>query len=497
VRNSQHIFGFFFAIAGMKYFPTMVRLALVLLLLPVAMHAQLFLPRKAQALGHFLDGFVGVPEGYHGIGHGHWVRTIPSDSVLIYTRPEEVVDLPSYWMASNEVTNAEYREFTLWVRDSVVRDFLYRSGIREYGIPCDELSQSWACFKGYRINWQTELDIYRDDIYELVVPHFYQDVFFYRNVFFDADCLEYRYQSENGMERVERIAPDSTCWTREEWFGISLEQSYFNHSAYAERPVVGVTLSQAMAYAHWRTQWANSTLKEMKRSKIKSIRFRVPTESEWEAAAVWMPGRHQHRMKGRSRDYPGESPEYYLLQANLGDITDEQGFLVRESEDDGEYLPADVGSYPPSALGLYDMMGNVAEWTVSELMQDHFDLREDHLDYPAVVAGLALPDSALTSTEDAWQWIGTHFPKAVEDAKSRTWKYDLIQASVALAVRDAGLVRALRANSIERLYIAKGGHYQSTFVQAEPFVRWPVPASTQTSRIGFRLVCDIQKVEAK
>ncbi|MBT8487717.1 MAG: ergothioneine biosynthesis protein EgtB [Gemmatimonadetes bacterium] len=94
------------------------------------------------------------------------------------------------------------------------------------------------------------------------------------------------------------------------------------------RPVCHVCYWEADAYARWAGK-------------------RLPTEFEWEAAASWDPA------SNRRSPYPWGDEEPSPLQANLD-------ALVFET--------TPVGAYPSgaSALGCWDMLGNVWEWTSSD-----------------------------------------------------------------------------------------------------------------------------------
>ena len=109
------------------------------------------------------------------------------------------------------------------------------------------------------------------------------------------------------------------------------------------QPVVNLNWDDAIAFAEW-LSWEAGAGK----------RFRLPTEAEWERAA---------RAGTATRYYWGNDidPRY----ANFSDRNDPTGASIG-SLDDGQAITAPVGSYPPNALELRDMAGNVREWTCSE-----------------------------------------------------------------------------------------------------------------------------------
>jgi formylglycine-generating enzyme required for sulfatase activity/predicted Ser/Thr protein kinase len=109
----------------------------------------------------------------------------------------------------------------------------------------------------------------------------------------------------------------------------------------ASYPVACVSWRDAQGYAAWLSQKTGK-------------HYRLPSESEWEYAA----------RAGSALPYPWSEPAAACADANLADRSAEQkypGWTV-EPCSDGYVYSAPVGSFRPNAFGLYDMLGNVAEW---------------------------------------------------------------------------------------------------------------------------------------
>jgi formylglycine-generating enzyme required for sulfatase activity len=108
-------------------------------------------------------------------------------------------------------------------------------------------------------------------------------------------------------------------------------------------PVLCVSWNDARAYAQWL-------------SKKTGKRYRLPTEAEWEYAA---------RAGTASSRYWGDDPVQACKYANVADQSRIQtwGFGQKHECTDGHYFTAPAGGYAPNRFGLYDMLGNVWEWT--------------------------------------------------------------------------------------------------------------------------------------
>ena len=151
------------------------------------------------------------------------------------------------------------------------------------------------------------------------------------------------------------VYPDTTVWYKDFSFSYNepMHNDYFWHDAYAEYPVVGVSWEQAQAFAHWRTFYKNQHKRKAKKNIQLVSDFRLPTETEWEYAA---------RGGLERAEYPWGGPYTY----------DDKGcFLANFKPERGDYIAdqilytAEAESYWPNDYGLYNMSGNVSEWTDS------------------------------------------------------------------------------------------------------------------------------------
>jgi formylglycine-generating enzyme required for sulfatase activity len=113
------------------------------------------------------------------------------------------------------------------------------------------------------------------------------------------------------------------------------------------QPVVNVSWDDAVAYAEWLSQKSGKT-------------FKLPTEAEWEYAA---------RAGTTTARYWGDDDASLCRHANIADRTSKVAFSgftwAYDGCDDGYKVSAPVGRFAPNAFGLYDILGNVMEWTAS------------------------------------------------------------------------------------------------------------------------------------
>jgi len=322
------------------------------------------------------------------------------------TAPLKTVTVAPFFMDEAETTNAEYRVFINYVRDSIARtmlaeaageggdgsgrgrgtsigDYAYLAKKEDDLTPYQEYLEGAGGRDGFddskRLDWKIPLhwntSKYPDVEYAEVLESMYLPASSRvgNERIIDVSKLKYTYKwgdmdaaiadNERGINflRSESIAiyPDTTVWVNDFHFTYNepLFEQYFWHKSYNDYPVVGVTWDQARAYCNFRSKLKSDYNESLKRRKQRPLQFRLPNEMEWEYAA---------RGGKQNATYPWGGP--YLMDDRgcyLANFKPKRGSYM-EDEKKGTYTyTAPVKKFRKNAFGLFDMAGNVSEWTVS------------------------------------------------------------------------------------------------------------------------------------
>lgn len=171
------------------------------------------------------------------------------------------------------------------------------------------------------------------------------------------------------VEEEIAIYPDTLVWVYDFTYSYNepMTRQYFSHPAYDDYPVVGVNWKQASAFTSWRTNFWNEFRAAVGEPIVDN--FRLPIEHEWEYAARG--GREQV-------PYPWGGP--YVRNTKgcfLANFKPGRGAYP----EDGGFYTVKVSSYAPNDFGLYNMAGNVSEWTSSAFFENSYafihDLQSD------------------------------------------------------------------------------------------------------------------------
>jgi gliding motility-associated lipoprotein GldK len=138
---------------------------------------------------------------------------------------------------------------------------------------------------------------------------------------------------------------------------------YFSHPSYDDYPVVGVTWKQAHAFCNWRTKLMAEFY--IKNRRYLPQEYRLPSEAEWEYAA-------RGGLDGEK--YPwGSMYTYDRTGCYFANFLPQRARFGL----DGGVTTLPVGSYQPNDYGLFDMAGNVAEWTSSAYDEQSYNFVND------------------------------------------------------------------------------------------------------------------------
>jgi formylglycine-generating enzyme len=256
----------------------------------------------------------------------------------------------------------------------------------------------------------------------VTVSSFYMDETEVANIDYREylDWLE-RVYGGSYPEVITKAMPDTLVWREELSYNEPFVENYFRHPSYDEYPVVGVNWLQANEYCKWRTDRVNEmlliekgilkgdneqkdanvfntesylagqytgnvrkNLKDLRTGSERSVRYedgimlpsyRLPTEAEWEYAALSLQGNMASSKDERITDrriYPwnGNTVRWQRHDKNQGDIQanfkrgigDYMGMAGNLNDHASHTSP--VRSFLPNDFGLYNMAGNVNEWVM-------------------------------------------------------------------------------------------------------------------------------------
>ena len=310
-------------------------------------------------------GMVYVPSG-----------TITYASLADSTEKGKTYSVSAFFIDKTEVTNEEYMKFINWVADSVavtdyLKDeqyFLKEKGLRTVATGAGSTATSSAVVPTRKINWSklnTSSPLWKSkkgDIQSKLAPMFVMNA---GQLVLNPETVKYRfsYRKAGGGNNNQyvtdtvSVTPEMDIWSKD--FPNAqmalYDRNYMTHKAFKNNPVVGVNWKQARAYADWKGKEMSAAAEKNPYLRGFNLAYSLPTEAQWQLAA-----------SGTNNGADTSAQKLTTLDKK----TKKQLLAINYKQDDGSYsndgstFTVPVTSYAPNGFGLYNMLGNVSEWTM-------------------------------------------------------------------------------------------------------------------------------------
>ncbi len=297
-------------------------------------------------------------------------RGAVNDSLTADTTSRRV-SLSAFFIDETEVSNKQYRKFVDWVADSVAVNML-KDPKYFYNAKIKSKNKSVKDSTAKRINWG-KIDINGKVPFWQANSEKLSGLVSIQNgkkiLNRDKATFTYAHVQAGGpnagktVTDTVKVVPDNNVWAEDFPNSQSdfLVNNYFSIKGFDNYPVVGVTWKQARAYSSWRGIISGSlddNLRDL------GVTFTLPTEAQWEYAgsggeknAENAEGVVETTSKNVIPSYIDKKTKKNLPIANF---KQGEGDYTR----DGSIQTVPVKSYAPNVFGLYNMQGNVSEWTL-------------------------------------------------------------------------------------------------------------------------------------
>lgn len=382
----------------------------------------------------------------------------------------------------------------------------------------------------------------------------------------NADWLEYLHWISQNYKDEGRAyydaLPDTLVWRNPLSYNEPYVTFYFRHPSFQDYPVVGVSWDQANAYCQWRTDRVNEhilrqqgiltdykTLKEQQNNTNQAFNtdlylngqyqgqgidgknmpkdnksgaqkdarrtvrmedgilkqpYRLPSEAEWEYAALGLVGNTIDGIIETSKTYPwnglilrdGTRKNQGKILANFKLNSGNNTGVATDLNDGGDITVA-VRSYQPNDFGLYNMAGNVNEWVSDVYRQLSFEDFEDFNPYRGHVFmdnqyentdtrelakdqyGKPIKVPAKSSRKQSWDEL-----QAQKSQDPKTTSYDYDERGYKDETNKELYGKTTLINDKSRVY--KGGSWNDRAYWLNPATRRHMQQDESNAMTGFR-----------
>lgn len=306
------------------------------------------------------------------------------------------VSVSAFFIDKTEVNNKQYQAFVNWVADSVaITDYLHDDS---FYLPATGATVGAGNKEVRLIDWSKVSKISPlwkkapPEVKEKLAPMMTMlngvrmpnpDLMIYRFYYIRMDGVK----NNEYKEDTVKVYPHESVWSAD--FPNSqmtvMDANYFSNKVYEYNPVVGVTWKQARAYADWRGTQLRIMIKNNPNLRNFKLSFSLPTEAQWQYAA-------------EAKLDPSDTLDH-TVKTITDKVSGKQQLSLNFKQGEGSYsgdgstftLP--VTSYTPNAFGIYNMAGNVSEWTLDAFSPSSSQLVNDL--NPALLYDASINDAPL------------------------------------------------------------------------------------------------------